>query len=94
MGYRGLQGLAINSDFEEVNGRFVANQKALNKKLDISYDFAYTSNEKGWANYDNFNQAIRSNPTMPIRSDDAKFIHYGGYFESDNFYTRNPVSDI
>lgn len=94
VGYRGLQGLAINSDFEEVNGRFVANQKALNKKLDISYDFAYTSNEKGWANYDNFNQAIRSNPTMPIRSDDAKFIPYGGYFESDNFYTRNPVSDI
>lgn len=94
VGYRALQGLAINSDYEEINGRFVANQKALNKKMDISYDFAYTSNKKNWANYDNFNQAIRSNPTMPIYSSDAKFEKYGGYYESDNFYTRNPVSDI
>ncbi|MDR1682517.1 MAG: SusC/RagA family TonB-linked outer membrane protein, partial [Candidatus Symbiothrix sp.] len=94
VGYRGLEGLAINSDYEEINGRFVANQKALNKKLNISYDFSYTSSEKAWANYDNFNQAIRSNPTMPIRSDDEKYEQYGGYFESDNFYTRNPVSDI
>lgn len=94
IGYRGLQGLAINSQYEELNGRFVANQKALNNKLEISYDFAYTSNSKAWANYDNFNQAIRSNPTMPIRSEDAKYVPFGGYFESDNFYTRNPVSDI
>ncbi|MDD3320057.1 MAG: SusC/RagA family TonB-linked outer membrane protein [Paludibacter sp.] len=94
VGYRGLQGIAINSDYEEINGRFVANQKAFNKKLDISYDFSYTSNTKSWANYDDFNQAIRSNPTMPIYSTDEKYEKYGGYFESDNFYTRNPVSDI
>ena len=94
VGYRALQGLAINSDYEEINGRFVANQKALNKKLDISYDFSYTSNSKDWANYDNFNQAIRSNPTMPVYSDEEKYKKYGGYYESDNFYTRNPVSDI
>ena len=94
IGYRSLDGLAIKSDYDEMNARFVANQKALNKKLDISYDFSYTSNEKAWANYDNFNQAIRSNPTMPIRSSDQKYEQYGGYYESDNFYTRNPVSDI
>ncbi|MFV0392515.1 MAG: SusC/RagA family TonB-linked outer membrane protein, partial [Paludibacteraceae bacterium] len=94
VGYRSLQGLAIKSAYDEINGRFVANQKAFNKKLDLSYDFSYTSNNKGWANYDNFNQAIRSNPTMPIYSDDSKFEKFGGYYESDNFYTRNPVSDI
>lgn len=94
VGYRALQGLAINSDYEEINGRFVANQKAFNKKLDLSYDFSYTSNSKDWANYDNFNQAIRSNPTMPIYSDEEKYKKYGGFYESDNFYTRNPVADI
>ena len=94
IGYRNLEGLAIKSDYEEINARFVANQKAFNKKMDISYDFSYTSSEKAWANYDNFNQAIRSNPTMPIRSDEEKYEQYGGYYESDNFYTRNPVSDI
>lgn len=94
VGYRGLEGIALNSDYKEMNGRFAANQKALNKKLDIAYDFSYTSSNKSWANYDNFNQAVRSNPTMPIYSNDEKFTKYGGYFESDNFYTRNPVSDI
>lgn len=94
VGYRDMQGLAKKSDYEEINARFAANQKALNNMLDLAYDFGYTENKKTWANYDNFNQAIRSNPTMPIRSDDPRFEKYGGYYESDNFYTRNPVSDI
>ena len=94
VGYRNLQGIAKKSDFDEISGRFAADQKALNGKLRLSYDFSYQRANKDWANYDNFNQAIRSNPTMPIYSDDEKFVKYGGYFESDNFYTRNPVSDV
>jgi iron complex outermembrane receptor protein len=94
VGYRALEGLAKKSDYQEINGRFVANQKALKNKLDLAYDFSYTSSTKAWANYDNFNQAVRSNPTMPIYSDDEKYEKYGGYYESDNFYTRNPVSDM
>ena len=93
-GYRGLQGMVINSDFKEINARFAANQKTLNKRLELAYDFSYTSVEKAWANYDNLNQAIRANPTMPIYSDDPKFDKYGGFYESDNFYSWNPVSDI
>lgn len=93
-GYRNLQGVLLKSGYEEINGRFAANQKTLNKRLELQYDFSYTHNNKSWANYDNLNQALRSNPTMPVRSDDEKFANYGGYFESDNFYTRNPVSDI
>ncbi|MDR0681318.1 MAG: SusC/RagA family TonB-linked outer membrane protein [Dysgonamonadaceae bacterium] len=92
--YRKVEGIALKSDYEELNGRFAANQKALNDKLDIAYDFAYTSGNKAWANYDNFLQAVRTNPTMPIYSDDEQFAKYGGYFESDNFYSRNPVADI
>ena len=92
--YRNVQGVARKSDFDEINGRFAADQKALKGKLNISYDFSWQRADKNWANYDNFNQAIRSNPTMPIKSDDDKFVKYGGYYESDNFYTRNPVSDL
>ena len=93
-GYRGLQGVVRGSDFEELNARFAANQKTLNKRLELAYDFSYTSVDKSWANYDNLNQAVRANPTMPVRSDNKKFEKYGGYYESDNFYSRNPVSDI
>ena len=92
--YRNVEGVAKKSDFDEIGGRFAADQKALQGKLNISYDFSWQRANKNWANYDDFNQAIRSNPTMPVRSDDEKFVKYGGYYESDNFYTRNPVSDI
>ncbi|MDR3366754.1 MAG: SusC/RagA family TonB-linked outer membrane protein [Prevotellaceae bacterium] len=92
--YRKVEGIALKSDYEELNGRFAANQKALNGKLDIAYDVAYTTGNKSWANYDNFMQAVRTNPTMPIYSDAEEYVKYGGYFESDNFYSRNPVADI
>jgi iron complex outermembrane receptor protein len=91
LNYRNVEGIAIKSSYEELNGRFAANQKALNNLLDIAYDLAYTTNTKSWANYDNFLQAMRNNPTKPIYSDDPK---YGGYFETDGFYTHNPVADI
>ena len=94
VGYRDVQGIAKKSDFDELNGRFSADQKAMKGKLKLSYDFSFQRAMKNWANYDDFNQAIRSNPTMPVTSEDAKFEKYGGYYESDNFYTRNPVSDI
>jgi iron complex outermembrane receptor protein len=94
IGYKDVQGLARKSDYEEINARFAANQKALNNLLELAYDFGYTSDTKAWANYDNFNQAIRSNPTMPVRTDAPNYAKYGGYYESDNFYTRNPVSDV
>jgi TonB-linked SusC/RagA family outer membrane protein len=94
LGYRKVEGIALKSDYEELNGRFAANQKALNDKLDIAYDLSYTSGNKSWANYDNFLQAVRTNPTMPVYSADEEYVKYGGYFESDGFYSRNPVADI
>ncbi len=93
-GYRYLQGLAKRSNYDEINARFAANQKAFNKRIELAYDFSYTQSKKNWANYDNFNQAVRSNPTMPVYSDKPQYEQYGGYFESENFYTYNPVSDI
>ena len=94
VGYRNMQGIAINSDFEEINGRFAADQKALNNRLTLSYDFAYNRGKKSWANYDDFDYALRLNPTMPITSDDPAYEQYGGYYETDSFYSKNPVSDI
>ena len=92
MNYRNIEGLAIKSSYEEINGRFAANQTALNSRLEIAYDLAYTANSKAWANHDNFLQALRNNPTKPIYSDDD--ARYGGYYETDGFYTHNPVADI
>jgi TonB-linked SusC/RagA family outer membrane protein len=92
--YRSLQGLALKSDYEEINGRFAANQKAFNNKLHLAYDFSYTTGSRQWVDYDIFNQAVRLNPTMPVRSDDPAYEKYNGYYESDGFYSNNPVATI
>jgi len=94
--YRNLQGVAKSSDYEELNGRFAANQKALNKKLDVSYDFSYTTSKRNWSDYDIFNQAIRVNPTQPVYFDPTNpdYTKYNGYYETNAFYSYNPVSKI
>jgi TonB-linked SusC/RagA family outer membrane protein len=94
VGYRNMQGVAIKSDYSEINGRFAADQKALNNKLHLSYDFSYTSNKRNWADYDVFNQAIRLNPTMPVRSDIPDYKKYHGYYETNAFYSYNAVAKI
>jgi iron complex outermembrane receptor protein len=68
----------------------------LNNRLDIAYNFAYTSGERMWANHDNFYRAMRSNPTVPIYTtpDHADYERFGGFFELPDFSSRNPVSDI
>lgn len=45
-GYRNMQGVVKKSDYEEINGRFAANQKTLNKRLELQYDFSYTNSNK------------------------------------------------
>ncbi len=94
--YRNLQGVAKNSDYNELNGRFAANQKAMNNKLEISYDFSYTTSKRNWTDYDIFNQAVRVNPTQPVFFDASHpdYEKYNGYYETQAFYSYNPVSRI
>jgi TonB-linked SusC/RagA family outer membrane protein len=92
--YRGLQGVALKSDNEEINARFAANQKAFNDRLSLAYDLSYTTTKRQWVDYDIFNQAVRLNPTMPVRSDDPAYEKYNGYYESDGFYSYNPVATM
>jgi TonB-linked SusC/RagA family outer membrane protein len=92
--YRSLQGVALKSDYEEINARFAANQKAFNNKLHLAYDVSYTTGSRQWVDYDIFNQAVRLNPTMPVRSSDPVYEKYNGFYESDGFYSNNPVATI
>lgn len=94
--YRNLQGIAKNSGYSEMNGRFAANQKAMNNKLEVSYDFSYTTSKRDWTDYDIFNQAIRVNPTQPVYFDESHqdYEKYNGYYETQAFYSYNPVSKI
>ena len=105
VGYKSNQGLAIESEYQEVLARLSANQKALNDKLELAYDFSYSHNEKSWVDYEAFNQALKNNPTRPVFYDPSvgadpfhpnydKYNFYGGYNEPDGFSTYNPVPII
>ncbi|MCK9507760.1 MAG: SusC/RagA family TonB-linked outer membrane protein [Pigmentiphaga sp.] len=105
VGYKSNQGLAIESAYNEILTRFSANQKGLNGRLDLAYDFSYSKHEKSWVDYEAFNQALKNNPTRGVRYDDAvgqdpshadfeRYTMYGGYVEPDGFSTYNPVPII
>lgn len=105
VGYKSNQGLAIESEYQEVLARLAANQKALNDKLELAYDFSYSHNDKTWVDYEAFNQALKNNPTRPVFYDSSvgaddqnpnynKYNWYGGYNEPDGFSTYNPVPII
>lgn len=105
VGYKSNQGLAIESEYQEVLARLAANQKALNDKLELAYDFSYSHNEKSWVDYQAFNQALINNPTRSVFYDPSvgldpsnpnydKYYMYGGYTEADGFASYNPVSII
>lgn len=105
VGYKSNQGLAIESEYKEILTRFSANQKGLNDKLDLAYDFSYSKHEKSWVDYEAFNQALKNNPTRavlydksvaqdPSNPDYQKYLMYGGYVEPDGFSTYNPVPII
>lgn len=105
VGYKSNQGLAIKSEYQEVLARLAANQKALNDKLELAYDFSYSHNDKTWVDYEAFNQALKNNPTRSVFYDPSvgtdpsnpnynKYNWYGGYNEPDGFSTYNPVPII
>jgi len=105
VGYKSNQGLAIESEYQEVLARLAANQKALNDKLELAYDFSYSHNDKTWVDYEAFNQALKNNPTRSVFYDPSvgtdpsnpnynKYNWYGGYNEPDGFSTYNPVPII
>lgn len=105
VGLKTNQGLAIESEFYELQARFSANQKAFNDKLELAYDFNYGHNKKSWIDYEAFNQALKSNPTRSVMYGDdvasnsahpdfSRYVMYGGYVEPDGFSTYNPVPII
>jgi TonB-dependent starch-binding outer membrane protein SusC len=94
--YRDAQGIAINSGFKQINGRFNLTQKALNDKATITVNLVTTRKEAEFGFLESLRYAIISNPTMPVydnslTSETAGGL-FGGYAERGIFDYFNPVS--
>ena len=95
--YKLNQGLAKNSDYQEIMARASVNQSALNNLLEFNYNASYSKTNSSWVSHDAYQQAMKFNPTMPVYSDpsDPNYIKYGGYYQNfDKSGFSNPVAMI
>jgi iron complex outermembrane receptor protein len=89
--YHDNQGIMINTGFKQLNGRINISQKALNDKLTIDLNLGATEKDRQLGFTDAFKYATIYNPTAPIRSTDAAYTQYDGYFQQVLFDYANPV---
>ena len=68
---RDANGIAINSGFNQLNGRFNLTQKALKDKATFTVNLSTTRKEAQYGFLESLRYAIISNPTMPVYDDDA-----------------------
>jgi TonB-dependent starch-binding outer membrane protein SusC len=93
---RMAKGIALNSGFNQLNGRINLTQKALKDRATFTANFTATSRESQYGFKESLRYAIVANPTMPIfdNTTDSPTAggNYGGYAERDIFDFFNPLS--
>jgi TonB-linked SusC/RagA family outer membrane protein len=87
LNYKKGNGLDIASGREEYGGRFVVEQRALNKLLTFNTSLSARRVHEDWGNNDTFDRALTMNPTMPVYNEDGSY-----YAPMDVTGARNPVS--
>lgn len=85
------QGVAINTGFNQLNGRLNIRHRALKDKLTVDLNLGATHREAQYGFNDAFRYATIYNPTAPVRSDAPEFEIYDGYFQQILFDYYNPV---
>jgi iron complex outermembrane receptor protein len=89
---RNVEGVGINSGFDQLNARINLTQRALKDKAIFTVNLSNTSIDREFGNENSFRYAIVSNPTIPVRSTLPEDVQFGGYTERDIFDWFNPVS--
>ena len=88
LNYKYAEGLALNTDRQEIIAKFAADQQALQGWLKLQYDFSYMHYKN---NYDcgDFKQAATLNPTYPIYDEKNTT---SGYFIPSGSGQSNPIA--
>lgn len=91
--YRGQQGVAIETGFQQFNGRANLTHKALKNRLVFTLDMNGTKRQSKNGYADAFKYATIYNPTAPVYSNDPLYnITGGGYYEANFVDYSNPVA--
>ncbi len=89
--YRNGQGIALNTGFDQINGRLNMTQKALKDKLTMNLIMGVTQRREQFGFREAFRYASIYNPTAPVKDNDPKYDIYDGYFQQVLFDYYNPV---
>ena len=95
--YKLNQGLAKNSDYQEIMARASVNQSCLNNIIELNYNASYSKTNSSWVDHGAYQQAMKFNPTMPVYAEpsDPNYVKYGGYYQNfDKSGFSNPVAMI
>jgi TonB-linked SusC/RagA family outer membrane protein len=90
--FRDANPIMITTGRRELNGRLNLSQKALNDKLTLDLNLASTEVQAEYGFDAAFRYATIYNPTAPVRSSDAAYDQYDGYFQQVLFDYYNPVA--
>ncbi|MCB0631576.1 MAG: SusC/RagA family TonB-linked outer membrane protein [Saprospiraceae bacterium] len=89
LNYRDVQGVALKSGFNQINGRLNLNQRVLNDKLKLSVNLGITRRQAQFTPYESMRFAIIADPTAPVynNNDPAQ-----GYWEPNTPEYHNPYA--
>jgi len=87
--FRDLDGIFQQNNHKQVTGRVDINHTMLNGKLKFNFGILQTNFTDLPFNQYDYEQALKMNPTAPVKEPDGTY-----YQEPDNFEYQNPLSDI
>ncbi len=93
LNWRNQQGVAYDG-YKQLNARVNLNQRALNDKLTLNFDFSTSNQDQTFAQDEALAQASKYVPTAPVRFADQNLAiakKYGGYYQNfGGFDQYNP----
>jgi len=93
LNFRNTEGIAINTGFQQLNGRVNLTHKALNDKLVFNLEVASTRKQSLLGFDQGFEYAAIYNPTSPVKAQTpGQDLAGGGYFEVSATEYSNPVA--
>lgn len=81
LGYTDQQGVLKTSDFERYTASLNLNPSFLQDHLKVNFSAKYMHANTRYANAGAVNAAVFMDPTQPIKSEDAKFNAFKGYYQ-------------
>lgn len=92
--YRDIQGIVLNTGYDQLNGRLNLSQKALGDRLTLNLNLALSSRKANVGFDDVFRSAIIMPPTAPVFGTGEEYGQYGGYFQNRAHELYNPMAII